>query len=51
MEGNSLLIRFGLCLKFILLANGDTIRDGAGDVSPPLPLHLTLKKIHYMNMC
>ena len=35
MEGNSLLIRFGLCLKFILLANGDTIRDGAGDVSPP----------------
>ena len=35
MEGNSLLIRFGLCLKFILLANGDTIRDGAGDFSPP----------------
>ena len=28
------------------MANGDTIRDEAGDVLPP-PLCLTLKKIHY----
>ena len=28
MEGNSLRIRF-------VLANGDTIRDGGGDFSPP----------------
>ena len=48
MKGNSPMISFTL-LTFILLANGDTIGDGAGRRPPPI--HFNLNRKYTMNMC